>query len=402
MIGFGLIGVGGYGKTHLAALDAVEARGTGKLEAAVIRTPGKYKNTEDTLKEKGVRIYKCHRDMLREEKGKIEIVVVVSGINNHAEHSIDALKAGFHVVCEKPATGTLEEALAMKKTQEETGLFLAVAFQRIFSPAIQRIKAVKLSGDLGRLLRARTYALWPRTHVYYKRNNWAGRLKVGGKFIYDSVLQNAGGHYLQSMIYVAGESEHESAHPVKVYGESYRANRITSADTQFIRITTESGCDITEIASHACDERHDPFTEYLFENGKIVWEFDGPTHLYTQVGGRYRLEDDWDNGDMNVRHLPVIAMADSVQAGTRPLSTIDNAMQHTKCIEAIFRDGVAPVPADYLADKILEDHTNPAWAGSPTTYIKGVVPLVKKLFGENKSYYESGVPWARPGITVEF
>ena len=400
MVGVGLIGIGGYGKTHLDALEASEAKGTGKLMAAVIRTPGKYGETEESLRKRGVRIYRSHGEMLKREKNAIDLVVVVSGIDHHAEHSIDALKAGYHVVCEKPATGTREEARAMKQARDESGRHLAIAFQRIFSPAIQKIKEIKLRGDLGRLLEAKTYALWPRTHIYYERNNWAGRLKVGGRYIYDSVLQNAGGHYLQNMIYIAGESRHESGEPAEVYGESYRANRITSADTQFIRITTRTGCVITEIASHACDERHDPYTDYRFENGKIVWEFDGPTHLYTKQGNGYRLEEDWDNGDMNVRHLPVLATIDSIRNQVPPLSTIDNAMQHTMCIEAIFRDGVIPIPAEYLDEKILENHTNPSWAGSPTTYVKGIVPLVKRLFRQERSYHEAGLPWARPGITV--
>jgi predicted dehydrogenase len=70
----------------------------------------------------------------------------------HAAHTVAALRAGKHVLCEKPAALTLPEALAMKEAAEASGTLLRIGFMRRFDPAWHRILA--FSQSIGRPLLA--------------------------------------------------------------------------------------------------------------------------------------------------------------------------------------------------------------------------------------------------------
>ncbi len=67
----------------------------------------------------------------------------------HAVWSIRALKAGKHVLCEKPVASNAEEAVQMASVAEETGLVLAEAFHYRYHPLAARIKEIVDSGELG-------------------------------------------------------------------------------------------------------------------------------------------------------------------------------------------------------------------------------------------------------------
>ena len=69
----------------------------------------------------------------------------------HAEWTIKALKAGKHVLCEKPFASNAEEAEAMARVARETGLVLSEAFAYRTHPLTARVKQIISSGELGRI-----------------------------------------------------------------------------------------------------------------------------------------------------------------------------------------------------------------------------------------------------------
>ena len=86
-----------------------------------------------------------------------EIDVIYNSLPNHlhAEWSIKALRAGKHVLCEKPMALTLSEMDAMSAAAKETGLVLAEAFMYRHHPQTLKVKELVDSGALGliRLIR---------------------------------------------------------------------------------------------------------------------------------------------------------------------------------------------------------------------------------------------------------
>jgi predicted dehydrogenase len=90
------------------------------------------------------------------DDASIDAVVIATPDHWHAKQTIDALKAGKHVYCEKPMTHSLAEALAVYKAWQESGRVMQVGVQSASLPvwrdANERIK----SGQLGKVLMYQT------------------------------------------------------------------------------------------------------------------------------------------------------------------------------------------------------------------------------------------------------
>jgi len=69
----------------------------------------------------------------------------------HAEWTIRALKAGKHVLCEKPFSSNAREAEEMAGAARETGLVLSEAFAYRYHPLTRRVKEIIASGELGKV-----------------------------------------------------------------------------------------------------------------------------------------------------------------------------------------------------------------------------------------------------------
>ena len=82
-----------------------------------------------------------------------EIDVIYNSLPNHlhAEWTIKALRAGKHVLCEKPLALTLAEVDAMTATSKETGKVLMEAFMYRHHPQTLKVKEIVESGKLGKL-----------------------------------------------------------------------------------------------------------------------------------------------------------------------------------------------------------------------------------------------------------
>ncbi len=80
-----------------------------------------------------VRGYEDYREMLDKEK-ELDAVVVATPDFWHSQHTVDCLKAGKHVYCEKEMSNTIEGARAMMAATRETGKLLQIGHQRRSNP----------------------------------------------------------------------------------------------------------------------------------------------------------------------------------------------------------------------------------------------------------------------------
>ena len=86
----------------------------------------------------------------------IDAVSVCVANNAHAQISIAALKAGKHVLCEKPMATTLEDCEAMVAAARESGKFLMIGQNQRLTKAHQKARELVENGTLGKILTFRT------------------------------------------------------------------------------------------------------------------------------------------------------------------------------------------------------------------------------------------------------
>lgn len=108
----------------------------------------------ELAKKYGGKAYATYQDLLADKN--IDAVSVCTANSSHAEITIAALKAGKHVLCEKPMATTLPECEAMVKTAKETGKFLMIGHNQRLAKAHVKAKELLKSGLIGEIVSFRT------------------------------------------------------------------------------------------------------------------------------------------------------------------------------------------------------------------------------------------------------
>jgi len=93
--------------------------------------------------------YTDYHDLLRDPR--VEMISITAPNRLHASITIDAAKAGKHVVCEKPMCMTLEEADAMIDACRHAGVLLLYAEELFFAPKYVKAKQMADEGAFGRV-----------------------------------------------------------------------------------------------------------------------------------------------------------------------------------------------------------------------------------------------------------
>lgn len=101
--------------------------------------------------------YTDYRELLADPE--IDAVSVATPNKYHVEPTVDALKAGKHVLCEKPLGMNAEECRLMCRTAKETGKLLQVGLNMRFSGQAQFLKKYIDNGHMGDIYYARAQAL---------------------------------------------------------------------------------------------------------------------------------------------------------------------------------------------------------------------------------------------------
>jgi myo-inositol 2-dehydrogenase / D-chiro-inositol 1-dehydrogenase len=97
----------------------------------------------------GAHAYRDYRELLKNPE--IEMISITAPNRVHAQITIDAARAGKHVVCEKPLCITLEEADAMIEACAKAGVLLLYAEELFFAPKYVKAKQLADEGAFGRV-----------------------------------------------------------------------------------------------------------------------------------------------------------------------------------------------------------------------------------------------------------
>ena len=102
------------------------------------------------------RVYGSYEDMILKEKElpedkRIDFISIVTPNHVHFGPAKLALENGFHVVCDKPVTFSVEEARILKKLVDETGLVFALTHNYTGYPMVKQARAMVANGDIGKV-----------------------------------------------------------------------------------------------------------------------------------------------------------------------------------------------------------------------------------------------------------
>jgi len=175
---WGILGCAGIAERAL--IPAIRASSTGELAGIASRDERKARVWAEQF---GMpRAYKNYADLLKDPA--VEAVYIPLANHLHRPWTIRALKAGKHVLCEKPIALDAREARAMAAAARRSGRLLMEAFMYRFHPQIERAIEIARGGEIGevRFIRSSftfTYAGDPFNYRWYPRMGGGSLLDVG-------------------------------------------------------------------------------------------------------------------------------------------------------------------------------------------------------------------------------
>ena len=318
VVKFGVIGVGGIGRTHMESVrkaENAELSAVADINEAIGRERAEQFN---------VKWYADYEEMM--EKEEIDAVTVCTPHFLHAPMTVYALKQGKHVLCEKPMALHVQEADEMIDAAEKTGSKLGVISIGRTEPAARWGKNLIERGELGRIYRAEMLQCGIRTGRYYKRATWRGTWSMEG----GGSMCNQAIHIIDLLPWYLGE-------PRVAYG--WIANKVHQIEV--------------EDAASAIIIFEDNVPAILQSNNIEV----PPADRIELVGNKGRLRGEWRKGFMFGKHSTPIK--EFIQTTPNVWGYVKAEWSEFKCPEGwsahldIIKD---------FAEAILEDR-DPAFTG---------------------------------------
>ena len=149
-------------------------------------------------------------DLLQSQIG-IDVIVVCTPNGLHAEHSIKFLKAGKHVLCEKPMCLKSTDAAKMIEAADNSRKKIFIVKQNRYNEPVQYIKKLIDNNKLGKIFSFQLNCFWNRPQAYYL-NSWKGTKDLDGGILYTQFS-----HFIDLLHWFMGDID-----TVEGYKNTYR------------------------------------------------------------------------------------------------------------------------------------------------------------------------------------
>lgn len=190
----GIIGTGFIGPVHIEALK--------RLGVQVTAICGSTRSARACAERWGIpEVYGDYdyEGLVRSEN--VDVVHITSPNKVHVEQALSALRAGRHVVCEKPlGMTTRETARVVRATARRDSPVFAVNYMCRFFPAVLQMRALVRRGDLGRIIHVQGHFFqdWLLNDTDY---NWRVLASEGGKL---RAVGDIGTHWMDTVSFILG------------------------------------------------------------------------------------------------------------------------------------------------------------------------------------------------------
>jgi predicted dehydrogenase len=207
----------------------------------------------------------------------MDFVSIVTPNKSHYEIAETFLKTGFHVVCDKPVTFTLDEAEKLAKLVEKTKLVFAVTHNYTGHPMIRQAKQLFESGEMGKVRKVvieylQDFLMVPHEKLGQKQAAWRVDPKQSG---IGGTLGDIGTHCVNLLEYVTGD-------PIVAIcadKSTFLPDRKLDEDVNALLRFKNGGKGVLVISQVSTGEENGLKLRVYAEKGAILWKQESPNYL---------------------------------------------------------------------------------------------------------------------------
>jgi len=340
-VGYGIIGCGTIAPKHAEAIAGIpKARFVAVadvIEANAQRFAQKY----------DVNAYADFHEMLKKEDIQAVCLCVPSGMR--LPIGLDCIRAGKHVMCEKPIEVNMKRADKLIAAAKKNGVLLSCIFQNRFLPGPSLTKQAINQGRFGQFVSCSAHIPWMRPPTYYTSASWRGTLELDG----GGALMNQGIHQVDLVQWFMGPIS-------RVFGQTRKRfhQEIEMEDLAGVLLEFENGALGTIMTTTATYpgsavrfEIYGTKGTVVLEDGKIkLWEFvDYPKHKKIDDAIKSEIkEGEGGLGTGSAANDPIVALkgeghrlqlldfTEAIQSGRQPIVDGKEARKAVAIAQAIY------------------------------------------------------------------
>ena len=219
----GIIGCGRISGSHFEAIKQHSERL--ELTAVCDDDPGALQKAE---KATGARGFADYSELLAANAADLVALCTPSGL--HSAQTIEAARAGCHVMTEKPMATRWADGLEMVRECDRAGVRLFVVKQNRRNATLQLVKRAIDKNRFGRIYMVTINVFWTRPQAYYDSARWRGTWEFDG-----GALMNQASHYVDLVDWLIGPVESVQAYIATL------ARNIQVEDTATVGVRWRSG-----------------------------------------------------------------------------------------------------------------------------------------------------------------
>jgi len=277
-------------------------------------------------------------EVLLKTETDLDLVAVCTPNGLHALHSIKALEAGNHVLCEKPLCIATEDGKMMIAAAEKAEKKLFVVKQNRYNPPVTFLKDLIVNGKLGKIYSFQLNCFWNRPEAYY--TGWKGSKALDGGTLFTQFS-----HFIDLLYWLLGDVA-----AVKTISKNFAHSSIEFEDTGIVAFEMQSGAigSLNYTVNSFEKNMEGSFTVFA-ENGTV------------KIGGQYLNELEYCNvAGIEKPNLPIGNPANgygfyqgSMSNHDKVYENLIKALEDDKHAFASAEDGLKTVE---IIQKIYKDH----------------------------------------------
>lgn len=379
-----LVGGRGFGRIHRANLRRLTGQGQVQVVGVCDQSPLDAEELDGLGPFASISQSADLKALL--ERTRPAVTIISTPLHTHVPLALTAVRAGSHVLLEKPPASSLAGFQQLAEELDRSGRVCQVGFQSFGSAAVASVRQLMADGSIGRPVGIGAAGAWVREARYYARSPWAGRRRVavgpGARDmvdVVDGVLTNPLAHALATALRVDGSDRQDDVAGVEL--ELYRAHDIEADDTSCVRVTTTHDTTIT-LAATLCAERNAaPYIVVHGEQGRITLHYTEDRVLLERQG---QAPQEYEHPRTDLLENLIAHLRD----GEELLSPLERSGAFTRVLEAV-RIAPEPVRLPPGVWHVLGE------GAEQRRVIPGIDALTASSAGRLALFSELDAPWAK-------